>query len=251
MSALFSTTIVAATLITAIAAGRRLHRFLPDTHLNADSRDAIKIAVGLVVTMTALLLSLLISSAKNNYDVQRNQVIQMAAKVVFFDRLLALYGPEANDVRAALHAGLDDALHRIWPDDAGVRAELAPNRNTGDALYLALQRLTPRDDAQRALKTQATSLALELAQLRTLLQAQSIPAVSKTLLIAVVGWLVVIFACFSLLAPPNATTAVALVAAACCVAGAVFMILELDQPFDGMLRISNAPIVAAASSMAP
>lgn len=250
MTALSAMTAVAVTLIIAIAAGRRLHAFLPDNHLNADSRDAIKVAVGLVVTMTALLLGLLISSAKNNFDVQRNQVIQMAAKVAFLDRLLELYGSDGANARTTLHTAVEDALHRIWPDDAATRAELAPNRSAGDALYLALQQLQPQDDAQRALKQQAVALALDLAQLRMLLQAQSVPAVSRTLLLAVVSWLVVIFACFSMLAPPNGTTAMALVAAACCVSVAVFMILELDQPFDGLLRISSAPI-ATVAAMAP
>lgn len=250
MTALSAMTAVAVTLIIAIAAGRRLHGFLPDNHLNADSRDAIKIAVGLVVTMTALLLGLLISSAKNNYDVQRSQVIQMAAKVAFLDRLLELYGPDGTNARTTLHTAVEDALHRIWPDDSKTPAELAPNRSAGDALYLALQQLQPQDDAQRALKQQAVALALDLAQLRMLLQAQSVPAVSRTLLLAVVSWLIVIFACFSMLAPPNGTTAMALVAAACCVSVAVFMILELDQPFDGLLRISSAPI-AAVAVMAP
>lgn len=251
MTALSAMTAVAVTLTIAIAAGRKLHAFLPDNHLNADSRDAIKIAVGLVVTMTALLLGLLISSAKNNYDLQRNQVIQMAAKVAFLDRLLALYGPDGASARTTLHAAVEDALHRIWPDDRATPAELAPNRSAGDALYLALQQLQPQDDTQRALKQQAVALALDLAQLRTLLQAQSVPAVSRTLLLAVVSWLVVIFACFSMLAPPNTTTAMALIAAACCVSVAVFMILELDQPFDGLLRISSAPIVATVAAMAP
>lgn len=250
MTALAATILVTLALLGALLLGRWLHDFLPDHHLSADSKDAVKLAMGLVATMTALLLGLLVSSAKSNYDAQRGQVIQMAAKVAFLDRLLSLYGDETKDVRTALHAVVGTAIQRVWPE-AGSAPELAPDEQGGDAVYAALQRLVPRDDVQRTLKTQATSLALELAQLRTLLRVQSMPSVSGTLLVVVVTWLVVIFVSTSTMAPPNATTAVALAAAACSVTAAVFLILELDSPFTGLLRISSAPMVAALDQLRP
>jgi hypothetical protein len=250
MNPLLATSVVTAILLGALLFGRVLHRMLPDHHLSADSKDAVKLAMGLVATMTALLLGLLVSSAKTNYDTQRTQVITMAAKVVFLDRLLTMYGPEAADVRHGLRAIVVDAIRRVWPDETGVSAQLSPDEEAGDALYLALQRLAPRDDTQRMLKTEATGLALDLGQSRTLLQAQAIASVSLTLLVAVVIWLVVIFLSSSVLAPPNATTAVAFVAAVLSVAVAVFLILELDQPFSGMLRISSEPMMRALKHVA-
>src|SRR5213595_4058938 len=79
--------------------GRRIRRYLPEDHLSADSKDAVKLAMGLVATMTALVLGLLVSSAKGTYDTARSEVIQMAAKVAFLDRALALYGPETTEAR--------------------------------------------------------------------------------------------------------------------------------------------------------
>ena len=108
---------------------------------------------------------------------------------------------------------------------------------------------SPRDDTQRALKTQAASLAVDLAQLRTLLLAQSVSSISKPLLIMVVSWLVVIFLSFSLLAPPNATANLALMVAALSVAGAIFLILELDHPFGGLIRISSEPMQNALKQL--
>src|ERR1044072_4143770 len=86
-------------LVGAALIGRRVHRFLPEDHLSADSRDSVKLAMGLVATMTALVLGLLVSSAKDGYDTKRSEVIQMAAKVEFLDRLLGLYGPEHTAAR--------------------------------------------------------------------------------------------------------------------------------------------------------
>jgi hypothetical protein len=113
----------------------------------------------------------------------------------------------------------------------------------GDALYLSIQKLSPHDDAQRALKTQIAALIVDLGQLRSLLVAQSIPSISKPMLLILLLWLVVIFFGFSLIAPPNATTMLALVASAFSVAGAIFLILELDHPFGGLIHIPSEPLI--------
>ena len=236
-------------LVGAALFGRRVHRYLPEAHLSADSRDSVKLAMGLVATMTALVLGLLVSSAKGTYDTARSEVIQMAAKVAFLDRVLALYGPEAAEARTELRAAIIDAVQRIWPGDRSEPAQLAPNQQSGDALYITVQRLSPHDDAQRTLKAQVATLMVDLGQLRSLLVAQSIPSISKPMLIILVSWLVVIFLGFSLLAPPNATTTLALIASAFSVACAIFLILELDQPFGGLIQIPSEPLTNVLSHL--
>src|SRR5436190_24155162 len=109
-------------LVGVVLLGRRVRRYLPEDHLSADSKDAVKLAMGLVATMTALLLGLLVSSAKSNYDTQRGQVIAMAAKVTFLDRLLTLYGPDARDARKHLRDSVVDGIRRVWPE-AGLAGE--------------------------------------------------------------------------------------------------------------------------------
>jgi hypothetical protein len=245
----FISVILFMALVGAAFIGRRVRRYLPEDHLSADSKDAVKLAMGLVATMTALVLGLLVSSAKGTYDTARSEVIQMAAKVAFLDRVLALYGPEAAEARGELRAVVADAVRRIWSTDPGKAAQLAPNQQAGDAFYIAIQRLSPHDDAQRTLRGQVTTLMVDLGQIRSLLVAQSIPSISKPMLIILVSWLVVIFFGFSLLAPPNATTTLALVASAFSVAGAIFLILELDQPFGGLIRIPSEPMINVLSHL--
>jgi Protein of unknown function (DUF4239) len=223
--------------------GARLRRLVPAEHLSADSKDAVKLALGLVATMTAILLGLLVSSAKSSFDTARSEVMQMAAKIALLDRVLMLYGPQTADARHALRDSVAEGVRRTWPADGRRPAQLEPNEEMGDAVYVAISRLAPQDEAQRALKTEATTLMVQLAELRTLVRAQAVSSVSKPLLIALVIWLVVIFLGFSLLAPANATNTLALLAGAFSVACAVFIILDLDHPFAGVVRIPSEPMI--------
>src|SRR5207249_6042410 len=242
--------IVFGCLAGAILLGRALRRFLPEDHLTADSRDTIKLAMGLVATMTALVLGLLVSSAKGAYDTKRSEVIQMAAKVAFLERVLGLYGQEGTEARAGIREAVEEAVRQMWPEEARVSARLAPDTRAGNAVYSAIEGLSPHDDAQRKLKDQATTLATDFAQLRSLLLAQSVASISMPMLILLVSWLVVIFLGFSVLAPPNATVMFALMVSSLAVSGAIFLILELDQPFAGLIRISSEPMLNALHQLA-
>jgi hypothetical protein len=243
-------TVLFACLVGAALLGRRVRRYLPEDHLSADSKDAVKLAMGLVATMTALVLGLLINSAKSGYDTKRTEVIQMAAKVAFLNRVLALYGPEAAEARDELRAVVADAVQRMWPSERRESAQLLPNEQLGDAFYVTIHRLSPRDDTQRALKAEAVTVMVDLGQLRLLLVAQSIPSISKPMLLILVSWLVVIFFGFSVVAPPNTTTTLALVASAFSVACAIFLILELDHPFGGPIHIPREPLINVLNNLA-
>jgi len=250
MNTTLTALIVFGCLVGAVLLGRGLRRMLPQEHLSADSRDVIKLAIGLVATMSALVLGLLVSSAKGSYDTERSEVIQMAAKVAFLDRLLAVYGTEAADARVRFHDAVKQAVQQIWPEEARQPAQLAPNTQAGNVVYGVVQALSPHDDAQRKLKEQAISVGIDIGQLRSLLAARSVPSISTPMLIVLVLWLAIIFMGFSTLAPPNVTAIFALIVSAVAVSGAIFLILELDQPFGGVIRISSEPMVNALSQIA-
>src|SRR6478736_5993149 len=138
MNTTFTAVIVFACLIGAVVLGRSLRRLLPEEHLTADSRDTIKLAMGLVATMSALVLGLLVSSAKGSYDTERSEVIQMAAKVAFLDRVLAIYGPEAADARGRFEEAVKAAIGQMWPEQAGRPGKLGSNMQAGNAVYAAV-----------------------------------------------------------------------------------------------------------------
>lgn len=242
MNTSLTTAIVSGCLFAAVGIGMWLRRFLPADHLSADSKDTVKLAMGLVATMSALVLGLLVSSAKASYDTTRTQVMEKASKSRVLDRLLEIYGPQASGLRGEFHALIEGETRRLWPDDGRVTAPSKAQSHKGNAFYVALLKLEARDDAERALKAQAASLAVDLGQLLSLMQAESTTSISQPLLVVLVLWLVMIFLAFSLIAPPNATASFALLASAMCAAAAIFVILELDHPFGGLMRISPEPM---------
>jgi hypothetical protein len=238
-----TTAVASACLLAAVWIGMWSRCFLPEHHLSPDSRDTVKLALGLVATMSALLLGLLVNSAKTSYDTTRVQVMQVASRFALLGRVLDIYGTQAAEVRGDLQALVEESRRRMWPDDAAIQGQAKPGNEVGDVYYVSLLRLETHNDMERTLKAQAVSLTLEIGQLRSLMQAESAPSVSKPMLIVVVLWLVMIFLGFSLIAPPNATANFALIASALCAAGAIFLILELNRPFDGLMRISSKPML--------
>jgi hypothetical protein len=241
MNTTLTTAIASACLLAAVGVGMLFRRFLPEHHLSAESRDTVKLAMGVVATMSALLLGLLVSSAKNSYDTTRTEVTQVASKYRLIDRVLAIYGPPAAKVRVELHTLIEESMRRMWPDHADL--PVPSNQKEFDSFYVALLNLEAHNDTERTLKAQAANLTLEMAQFRSLMLAESPTSISKPMLAVVVLWLVMIFLGFSLIAPPNATANFALIASALCVAGALFLILELDRPFGGLMRISSEPML--------
>jgi hypothetical protein len=198
--------------------------------------------MGLVATMTALLLGLLVASAKGSYDAQRSQVIQMSAKLAFLDRVLANCGPDVSEARTVLRLSAERMIARIWPDDKSRQAELAPSASAGQALYDSIQKISPQTDSQRAAKAQALQSTVELGQMYWLLYQQAGSSISTPLLIVVVFWLAMIFLSFGLFTPRNGTAIAALMASALSVCVAIFLLLELDHPFSGLIGISSEPM---------
>jgi hypothetical protein len=140
---------------------------LPQDHLSAESTDVVKLVMGLVATMSALVLGLLVSSAKSSYDTQSAELNKMSAKVVFLDRVLAHYGPETREARDVLRGAVVDNLDRIWPQESRRASEAAPATGA-EALLDKIQALSPKDDRQRSFQSQALSMAIALGQTRLL-----------------------------------------------------------------------------------
>jgi|SRR5215510_2568008 len=100
--------------------GTFFHRLLPTHHLSSDSKDTVKLGMGLVGTVAALVLGLLVASAKGSYDAQSAELTQMSANIAVLDRLLALYGPESQEARTQLRAIAVRVLDQMWSRDGSV-----------------------------------------------------------------------------------------------------------------------------------
>jgi hypothetical protein len=225
--------------------GMWLRATLPDHHLDAESKDVVKVGIGLIATMTALVLGLVTASAKSSFDAMDSAVKQTAVEVLTLDRVLARYGSETGEIRQGLKRAVGARVDMIWPQGAAKPVTLDPMRSGAGAqtksLAGAIRALTPRDDAQRALQARALDLTEALLQARWLVLAGTEASVPLPFLVILVFWLTITFASFGLFAPRHATVLVVLFVCALSVGSAVFLVLEMGTPFDGVLKISAEP----------
>jgi hypothetical protein len=222
-----------------------LRAVLPEQHLSSESKDVVKLGMGLIGTMTALVLGLLIASAKSSFDAQRTGLSQLSANIILLDRALAHYGPESKDTREMLRASVADMLENSWPaENSGTAQPKKQSATEGkyEALYEKIQELSPKNDLQRTAQALALKSATDAAQTRWLLFSQKGSSIPLPFLVVMVSWLTLLFTSFSLFARPNATVIITLLICALAVSSALFLILELDRPLDGMIQISSGPL---------
>jgi hypothetical protein len=222
--------------------GTLLRRILPKHHLSEDAQNVVRLGVGLIATIAALLLGLLIAAAKGSFDTQNTQVKQITADLILLDNILAQYGPEARSIREQMRSTIGPFADQLWREkQAGVATPFETNA-AAEKVYLDIQGLSPQNDLQRSLQSRAAQLSNDLAQARLLLFVESDSLIPTPFLAILAYWLVIIFASFSLFSPLNVTVLTCLSVFALSAACAIFLILELSRPFTGLLSISSAPL---------
>jgi len=234
--------IVFGCIFGAALVGLFLRSVLPERHLSAESKDTVRLGMGMIATMAALVLGLLVASAKSFYDTQSSELTELSANVILLDRVLAHYGPETKEVRDLLRAAVPRVLEQLWHQDHQQHSAVTPTAAGGEILYDKIEALSPTTDVQRALQAQASSMAVDLGKLRWLMFQQGTVGISMPLLAVLVFWLAIVFASFGLFAPPNATVIATLFLCALSVSGAIFLILEMYTPYEGLIQISSAPL---------
>jgi hypothetical protein len=232
--------------------GMALRDRLPGHHLSSDSKEVVKLGTGMIATLAALVLGLLIASAKGTFETITNEVKQTGSKIILLDRILAQYGPETGEARVSLRRGVALAVNQIWPVEAKkIAVEQVGQLGSGmEPFQDQLRRLSPRNEAQREFKAKALQVSADIAEARWLLAEQagqsSIPI---PFLVILVFWLTVIFASFGLFSPRNATVLIVMFLCSLSAAGSLYLILEMDQPYSGIMKISSEPMRKAIAMM--
>jgi len=249
MSSIETSSIVFACVFGGALLGMFLRKLLPQNHLSDDSKSVVVIAMGLVATMTALLLGLLISSAKSSFDTLSGEITGASSKIILLDRTLALYGPETKEARDLLRSTVADAIDGMESKEiANPRFSRTSTRDM-ESLYEKIQGLVPKDDRQRLFQAEALSVLKEIQQTRWLLYEQQSTSISMPMLIIMVSWLTALFISFGVYAPTNGTVVTSLFVSALSVSCAILLILELYTPYQGLIRISSAPLRAALTQL--
>lgn len=250
MSSIAVDSVALISILTGLATGIWLRRVLPPDHLSGDSKKTVMGGIGLVGTMTAMILGLLVASAKTAFDTQGTDLTRLSANAVVLDRILATYGPETKGARDFLRGTLLRFAELLESRSDPGPSELNPFSSDAELLYERIQELSPNDEMHRFLKGQALSQAMNIAQTRWLLYEQaSSSAVPLPLLVTLVCWLAIIFASFGLFTPVNATTVGCMVVCALSVSIAIWLILEMYTPYGGLIRISTSPIHTALANL--
>jgi hypothetical protein len=240
---------VFACLLGAALVGMRLPYVLPERLLTKDTEDFVKLGMGVVATLSALVLGLLVATVKEAFDLKETEIRQFSADLILLDRELVHYGPEANDARDLLRRYASFARAVTWPDEGSEPEELKGWRPLED-VQDRLRALGPRDDVQRWLQARALGISGDLARTHWLLDVQKGRTIRAPLLVTVVGWFTIIFASFGIFAPRNATAITTLVVCSLSIAASILLIVEMDGPFAGFIQISSAPMRKAIADIA-
>ena len=238
-------------IVAGSAFGMLVGRRLPDHHLESASKDVVRLAMAMIATMTALVLGLVTGSAKSTFDGDDTAVKRTAASLLALDRDLAAYGPDTQPIRAALKATVTAKVDSVWSDGGAGALVRAGARGSGggEQLLNSILALTPTNEAQRYYQGRALELSNEILQTRWFVFNGSDRSVPIVFLIVIVAWLTILFGSFALFAPPNATVVSALLLCALSVSASIFLILEMDDPFSGLMRVSDVPLRYALAQM--
>jgi len=253
MGALAISLSVAALAFAAAVAGMHSHRVLPPEHLSKESRDAVMLGTGMLSVLASLVLGLLIATAKNSYDLKDTNMRSFAADIIVLDDILRDVGDETLPARRALRDYTNQLLHDVWPGTSA-SPYLIENKTAlefMERLRAEIHALKPTNPDQRSLVDEARAKSTSLLRERWLLIEQSGPSVRATVIGILVCWIVVIFASYGMNAPRNRTVYAAFLISSLAMGSAFFLILELDRPFEGLLRISSRPVANAAAHILP
>jgi hypothetical protein len=236
--------LVLACLLAGAWLGFWFSTIVPEHHLSAHSKDSVKQTVAVLSTLTALVLGLVVGSAKSSYDAKGDALTAMAADIILLDRTLAQYGPETAEARRLLRDSTEAGIKAIWADE-GIRFAAMEAAGAGgvlEGIQRQIRGLSPQNESQRELKARAIEVAADLSKTRWLTLTRSGGSIPVPFLAVVVLWLALMFVGLGLLAARNATVVAAALAVALAVSAAIFLILELDTPYAGLITLSDAPL---------
>jgi hypothetical protein len=231
-------------IFSGAALGFLIQGLIPSHHLSSESKSTVHLGAGLIGTLAALILGLMVSSSKDTYDKTGLFISEMAAGYGHVDRLLANYGPEAKPIRATLRQSLERMNQIVFPEEVPKGEQTPLNaRMSLENVYNQTSMLKPGNQNQQQIQNDALRLMDDVVQKRWLMQEIVMGSgVSIVLLISPVIFIAFITFIYALYAPRNLTVILTLLCCSLCIAISVLLIKELSTPLKGVLKLSSKPI---------
>jgi hypothetical protein len=246
MSPIFVAALVAVFMMAGALSGGFLRRHLASHHFDEESKDVVKLGLGFLATLSALVMGLVVSSSKASYDTKAEMIHTSAALIIQLDSNLRSIGPEADPARQALQNAVGSTIHQLWGN--GRETTGAPsdtNKREVGQLQKMLLGLSVKNEMQREAQANALKALSELARINAVAFTQRGSDVMAPLLVVVTCWMMLTVLGWNLFAPSNLMVMAVNLVCSLSVASAIFLILEMDQPFNGVVGISDAAMRTA------
>lgn len=253
MTSLETSLTVAACAFAGGVGGVFLHHLIPGRQISKETQDVVRLGTGMVSVLASLVLGLLIATAKSSYDTTDTSIRTYAADLIMLDETLRDYGDAAIPARRLLRDYTELLLQDSWPDRSG-RGFVIEDRRAGDIMEHvreAIRALRPGDGGAQSLQNQAIDVSTSLLRQRWLLIEHTGPSVRPVTIAILASWIVAIFASFGMNAPRNGLVMVAFLICALSIGSSIYLILQLDSPFEGLLQVSSQPVRIALQHMLP
>lgn len=231
-------------ILLGIFAGIVLRTKLPTRYLEESTINTVKLSAGVIATLAALTLGLLIASSKSSYDAQIAQIRQVAAGVILTDRLLTLYGGDAaHEARVKLREMIAPVTDLIWKESGTNTKKSFHTAGESEEYVKSLYALNPQTEIQRGLRERILQTTLEIAHARLALFSQMNNLLPPPLLVVLAFWFAMLFAAYSMHAEINAVSVGALTICAASIAGAMFLLFQMSNPFSGVMAIPRVDLL--------
>ena len=226
-------------------------RRLPNHHVSIQTQSAITVSVAVIGTLSALVLGLMITAANTSFSTRSDELRQLSLQLIRMDRNLRRYGPEAEDARAKLRDWAVAKTQQLFPEKNQPRPSSRDTIIKLEAVQDALLSLAPKDERQRYLRTLCLTLSSTMIQARWQLEQHAQHSIPIPFLVLLIFWMTIVFASFGLFAPPNTTAIVALLLCCLALSGGIVLIMELDNPLSGLIRLPSDSMRKALVEIAP
>ena len=251
MTALSFAALVFIATFLAASLGFRIQGLLPEKYTDDVTEGSVKVVLGMLTMLTTVVLGFITADAKHSFDAAANIVSDTAVRLVSIDRILDGFGDEAAPIRGRMKRAATEWIDRIQSPagDRNLDLRAVQRGEELEDLFGEIAALTPKSDAQERDQSRAIDHASGILHDRWVLATERAASTPTVFLFVVLAWLALEFFIFGLFACRNPFVTAATFVGALTVASAMFLVLDLEGPTTGPMRVSTGALERAVAIM--